>query len=76
MTSVSISEIVHIDEFSRKYKHLFDLKMTFLPNKGDILQINDKVFKVKSKVFDIKFSYHATEPESQEVILYVEQINK
>jgi hypothetical protein len=75
MSKVTLSERINVDEFTRKYKHLIDIDMEFLPNIGETIQINDNVYAVREKLFHIKFDYHSTEPESQEINLYLEQLN-
>ena len=74
MTNVTITKRILETEVAATYQHLLDLEMEFLPNVEDTIQINDNVYKVKERLFEIGIRRYETQDNYQKVILYVAEI--
>jgi hypothetical protein len=74
VTSVTITERILATEVAATYQHLLDLEMEFLPNIEDTIQINDKVYKVKERLFEIGIGRYETQDNYQKITLYVAEI--
>lgn len=74
MTNVTITKRILETEVAATYQHLLDLEMEFLPNVEDTIQINDNVYKVKERLFEIGIKHYETQDNYQKITLYVAEI--